>query len=473
MMQYEPTQYGMSFPDGIMSVLPPQSQQGINPHFPSHNLSQHKVNHSDITPKPKPKKEKPEGTTRRRFLRDVTTATAAGIAAAFFYPGRLSVPADYTSSEISELASYFLNQKIKTPKERLEEGIKIAEQAVAQRKIDKEIADSFSSVRKYAQCLQKYPLRTFEILGERWIARNQRFLPLSVLEKTLDENRELIPPTKEIFNGFPPYTPWLGFVEAHMQTDAVSDKGAVGPYQLIHNTTISVGGIIDKKAGYDERKHPLLAGELARRILEDNFKRTGNRDIALANYNSGALPHRYLTNGNWKRYGDKISLEGYLTSLGELLEQAPINRNIIQENIYFMLKTIVGFPTIIKKHFPDIYHLPAAEPNSEIHLVDRREIGQHKVASRENLWKIAGSYFPNATPQFIKNYIPEIMRYNRMTTTTIHKGEKIKLPALRNAIDIAGSEGSSQETLAELNPHIRRYDAALPYNAKVFLPKAA
>ncbi|HUI27523.1 MAG TPA: transglycosylase SLT domain-containing protein [Candidatus Kryptonia bacterium] len=103
---------------------------------------------------------------------------------------------------------------------------------------------------------------------------------------------------------------YLPIVESGFRTQAVSQAGAVGPWQFIPATGRRYGLRID---GYvDERRDPVKSTHAAARYLKDLYAQFGDWHLSLAAYNTGEMNiARLLDRSKTDNYWD-MSDRGYL-----------------------------------------------------------------------------------------------------------------------------------------------------------------
>ncbi len=120
-----------------------------------------------------------------------------------------------------------------------------------------------------------------------------------------------MPLMKEILaeEGVPTEFACLPIVESNFRLNAVSDAGAVGPWQIMPVTGRHYGLRIDRYV--DERRDPEKATRAAARYLRDLYERFGDWHLALAAYNTGegriaSVRNRSKTDDYWQ-----MSRHGY------------------------------------------------------------------------------------------------------------------------------------------------------------------
>ena len=85
--------------------------------------------------------------------------------------------------------------------------------------------------------------------------------------------------------GMPQELVLLPAIESEYRSSAVSNRGAVGIWQLMPTTARALGLVIDDLR--DDRRDFWLATEAALTVLEQNLRILGNWDLAVAAYNAG------------------------------------------------------------------------------------------------------------------------------------------------------------------------------------------
>lgn len=106
--------------------------------------------------------------------------------------------------------------------------------------------------------------------------------------------------------GVPGELSYLPLIESSYRTDAVSDAGAVGPWQFMRATGHRYGLRID--AYVDERRDPEHSTRAAARYLRELRERFGSWQLALAAYNIGpGRVARALSQNGAGTYGDLLA----------------------------------------------------------------------------------------------------------------------------------------------------------------------
>ena len=85
--------------------------------------------------------------------------------------------------------------------------------------------------------------------------------------------------------GMPEELVLLPAIESEFRSDAVSNRGAAGLWQLMATTAGALGLVIDELR--DERRDFWLATDAALTLLQQNLRLLGNWDLSIAAYNAG------------------------------------------------------------------------------------------------------------------------------------------------------------------------------------------
>lgn len=110
---------------------------------------------------------------------------------------------------------------------------------------------------------------------------------------------------------------YLAIPESHWNVKAVSPAKAVGPYQFMHSTAKQVD--LRVGAGVDERKDPIKSARACAKVLKQLYQATQDWDLTLSGYNGGFV-WRYLKEA--RNGGRDVSYANFLEYLQSKINQA-------------------------------------------------------------------------------------------------------------------------------------------------------
>ncbi len=342
------------------------------------------------------------------------------------------------------------------------------EERLTRQRISKDVGNylEIKSLKFIANSLEVYPKITFDILKKEWrteITKNPKGL-----EAAIRRCEEYIPSIKHEFleEGVPQKYVFLGIVESRC-LNLTSNVGAKGVFQHMIRTAKSFGAIINKD--YDERLNPLFAGERTGKILGSNYDFHGDRDIALASYNSWGLPLKYSR--EVKR--SEVNLEGYLRFLGKTIKRNPGNKKLlanVDQNLNYLKKNIVLFE-ILEENYPEFFNI---EPRKDTRII--YEVGKpfRYEVQRGDSWKKVAEKFSivmYGAPPPDRIATNRILRFVKRNSNyrTLHSGQKIIFEGPRS---LKGIEYQTRRRdLGGDNRQVLNHWARLPDGAKVLLKR--
>lgn len=340
-------------------------------------------------------------------------------------------------------------------------------QEVDASKVYDEIKRGLENPELFGKVLQKYPETSFNFMVDGWEERkkNDRGF-INGLEEALQRANAYAGDVKRIFHDeglpreFEKDSLILPLVESEWKNHAESPVGARGAFQLISSTAQNNGAKIHEN--YDERLNPLIAAKTAAKILKKDFDRIGEREVTLANYNSGGLPRKYLSNK--EKFGDgNISLENYVRFLGSEFARDPSERDIIRQNLYFLIK-IEGLKKILKENYPGFLEIP---PTREFKIKEIPDGTIYKVKHGDSLWSIARNHIERTYGASTTTGIKSVVKAMReQGFDKIIPGERIFIASAKSLSEIEHLTG---EKLEKYNLHIDNPDIVLPKDARIVI----
>jgi len=228
--------------------------------------------------------------TRRDFLKDLVSTTAAataagtGILGAAKYfersgmdqSGRETGKDSSITDKVEEIRGYWKEtdqQKGISDQNAESIGKTFQEQIETQ---DRITLDSATKRAIYRHWREKYAPGTFNY-NKGLVAGIERMKPwMEEIKKVFRDN------------GVPEKFAYLAIAESHFDIDAVSRAQALGPYQITPSTAKLKSFDLVVSSHYDERRDPIRSAELCARHLRYSYEKFG-RDwsLALMDYNGG------------------------------------------------------------------------------------------------------------------------------------------------------------------------------------------
>lgn len=375
------------------------------------------------------------GITRRNFLRGGFTFVALGAV-----PRLVANPGDMTKY----ILSYFENQE----------------------KIELEIAARLQRPMTFGLALQEQPEVAFKLLQKEWAEKKHR---KENLENAVGRIKPYMGNIREAFSkyGIPERLYALPIIESHFRK-VRSPVGAVGEFQIMKDPARENGGIV-LEGVYDERIEPVLAAEIAAKILKKGFEETGDWEIAVARYNSKNLPLGFLASVN--RGDANKDLESYIRYLGKTYNVGKEEqKKYVVENAGFLARL-----KAFNKIFPDFAEkVKNSRPNFFVCKISENP-WEYVVQEDDSFRKVAEKYFIS------QNYgIPLTERATERISRKIARdfkklvpGRKISVYAPSTLYDFAYSLGIRDPKLWKINSHIYKPDARLPKGARIVMRSLA
>jgi len=314
------------------------------------------------------------------------------------------------------------------------------------------------------------PKAVKKTLMEKWKLEYSNGKLVRDLEDAIERSRSEIAGIREIFRkeGVPLEYAFLPIPESHW-TNAVSNAGAVGIFQILAETARSHGGIVT--SSYDSRKNPFESAMLAAKILKYlNSEFHGNWDLTLAAYNS-RMPWEYRKEALKKN--ETLSYETYLLFLAKRLEKLAeehkngktglknLREKFIRENLNYPPKFYAVVEILMEKHKDYFNTKPSEHPFKVYEFVAKYR--EHKVQSGETLSILGRRYG-----------IPfgAIKTFNNLPSDLIGIGETLLIPNLPTVDRFLKQHGLSAGVFSEYNPHINGRGSLLPPGARVYILKS-
>lgn len=258
--------------------------------------------------------------------------------------------------------------------------------------------------------------------------------------------------------GVPSQLALLALPESGGDTDAISRRRAVGPFQFTAETAHNFG--LNVNSQIDERRDPFLSSRAAAKLLKDLHRRTGSWEMAILAYNSG-MALRF--EGSWEEYLQHVTADQYSKhkrtkrSAKESLHYLPrffATRQLLQENIGYLNQLAA----------------PAAATQIEYHLTETRPQQIHRIKRGEKLSVIARD---------LGVTLENLCSWNKIENPQhIRAGQKIVYytghPSTPRPSELAARTGLSREQLSAWNPSwndaMIKEDQFLPFDFSLTVP---
>lgn len=253
---------------------------------------------------------------------------------------------------------------------------------------------------------------------------------------------------------------YLALVESGLNPSARSWAGAVGMWQFIASTGRESGLRIDR--WIDERRDPEKATRAAARHLRDLYEEFGDWHLAMAAYNCGvACVKRALRRSSgstfWEAYGSlPRETRGYIPmfvataqifvsrdmqeeggyAFGEVTVEGPLRLQTVSREGGVSLRKLEKLNLELRKGRvpPEPYRLkvPLGMSGKLIHGATRNPaMRTYTVQQGDALTEIANRY---------DSSVRAIVDANQLQSTTIHPGQRLKIPGSDSELRIASSD---------------------------------
>lgn len=309
-------------------------------------------------------------------------------------------------------------------------------------------------------CIDMFAMKKRGLMT-RCLANSQIYFPL--FEEVLDKE------------GLPIELKYLPIVESAFNPNAVSRAGATGLWQIMHGTARMLG--LEINSYVDERRDPGKATVAAVKFLKMLYSMYGDWHLVLAAYNSGpgnvnkaiarsggkrdfwsimyylpaetrsyvplfiaatyvmhyhddyklksAKPNRDLYAIDTVMIESKVSLKHISNVLGIPVDELMFLNPALKAGIVPRLDK--GYPLNLPINYFALYESRKVEALSDPTVLDPEYVMSsvavsrwvtHKVRSGETIGKVAGRYGVTTS---------EIKKWNRLKSTTLQKGQKLKV----------------------------------------------
>lgn len=283
------------------------------------------------------------------------------------------------------------------------------------------------------------------------------------LEKAYWEMGKWLPGITEQFRlaGVPEKFVYLAIPESHWNLDAVSEKGATGPYQFTASTAAFPICNLKKDKYIDERNHVEKSARACANLLKDNYEKCGHDwDLALSVYN-GRFAWKYV--GQAKARHEQVSYENYLPvaekKINEIRDSIKYGKSFTHEAFrgQKIIDLAKGYGVSVKQ-IMEANHMKRIVPLKKDQLVripisDKNRLQAYKFATdgfSENLLYPAkfNAVMELINERFVtKQAEPHTPKY---ITVPGKAGTELTLA------QIAPKIGVSAQKLLELNPELRQ-----------------
>ena len=433
------------------------------------------IRKSDISGN-KPEKEEPK-ISRRALLKGATAAVAlaAGAERLSKMSGKIS---DALTPSPEEITKEALDPSAKLDEIRLNLRLETLEQARI-KKMDDEIAGR--TLEKQIETKGRITLdsATRQSIYSDWRKEyapggyNYRHGIIEGLER-MEPWRENI---KIIFreHGVPEKFIYLAFAESNFELNAVSEKSAIGPYQIMKSTAKKYGLMVSEN--YDERLDPLKSAELCARYLKDSYERYGNNwDLALLDYNGG-FTNDYLEYVKHREMSESIEITKLdIVNQGDTLEELA-NRHGTSVTLLMRANPKIGSPKNLQADsYIKIPHRRNVslgdfkawlERDANKKIKRAREIGEDPKKALEGY-----SENINYPEKFYAIY--DIMEENGLVSGK-RRNKSFEILEIKRGASleyISKLKGVHLSDLRALNPAVTNSKAILPRGAQIRFPRA-
>lgn len=230
--------------------------------------------------------------------------------------------------------------------------------------------------REVKTCIETFAYKKRGLIA-RCLANSQIYFP--IFEEILDRK------------GLPDELKYLPIVESAFNPTAVSRAGATGLWQIMHGTATGLG--LEINSYIDERRDPVRSTEAAANFLQKLFELYGDWQLVLAAYNSGP--------GNVNK---AIARSGGKRTFWEIMHHLPREtRSYVPLYIaaVFVMHYHEDYKILSAKPKRDLYALDTVLVFDKISLI---QVAQHTGMDYNELYALNPCYKTGIIPKSDKGY---------------------------------------------------------------------